>query len=131
MIDSGKKKTALQKETRMDHYKFNELMEKPPEGITMRASSLAKIQDFCKKYATHMSEDSFVSKSPESKSKKKDIPIRVIPEPPALKGEKATPRELRDIVEKSRKALLHEYMEKIAILCENLPPFLEINVTIR
>ena len=45
--------------------------------------------------------------------------------------EKETQNELKDIVSKSRKELLKEYMQKIAVLCEDLPPFLEVTVTIR
>ena len=152
--NKGRNNTSIQDEMGVNFKFYKDIMKKKPENITLRSSSLGKIQDFNKKYAADiLSMKRIDGEAVPSKLKSTDIdkpanfgkPSRVRnivlddvePEPKEVEPvgprhtEKETQNELKDIVEKSRKELLKEYMQKIAVLCEDLPPFLEVTVTIR
>ena len=135
--NKGRTNTSLQNEAGINFKLFKDITQKQPAEVTVRASSLGKIQDFTKKYFS----DILYSKAFGGKQEG-DIIQEIFEEPKELTSKEVVPlaprhtegeteKELKAIVEKSRKELLKEYIEKIVVLCEDLPPFIEIQILIK
>lgn len=116
LLARGRKKTDLQKESKLDHYKFKEILTAMPAAITIRSSILGRLQDFNKKYAQSMVADVMVDDDPVL------TPEGVKPEKRKVPSKRKIEKELAERMEKSRKELIMEFMEKLVTLCEDYKP---------
>jgi len=126
-------KSKVMKDVGLDYYKFNEILQKPMAEITLKASTLGKIQDFNKRHVTIHTYPELSGKIPETKPPVSRPAVRA-KKPAPLKKEvqKAAAEANTQKADEQAKKNIDDFMERITRLCEDhKPPNVEVSVTIK